>query len=113
MEVAWSQPYEEGTMHPGRFLAILGLILMTADRSAAQDYDLQLRNDRNAFKNTTDWIYDDLAGLKLDPREMAKIERLEPGSTADRAGSKPGDEIMSMDGQPLLSIADLQWVLSS
>jgi S1-C subfamily serine protease len=51
------------------------------------------------------------AGLKLDPRAMAKIERVEPGSTADLAGFKAGDEIVSMDGQPLLSIADLQWVL--
>jgi hypothetical protein len=66
MEVLWSQPYEEGKMQPGRFLAILGLILMAPNRSAVQDYDLQLRNDRNAFKNTTVWIYDDLAaGIRV------------------------------------------------
>src|SRR4051794_14922618 len=50
-------------------------------------------------------------GLKLDPREMAKIERVAPGSIAERAGLRDGDDIMALAGQPLLSIADLQWVL--
>jgi hypothetical protein len=50
-------------------------------------------------------------GLKLDPREMAKIVRVQPRSPAERAGFKPGDEIAALGGQPLLSIADVQWVL--
>jgi hypothetical protein len=50
-------------------------------------------------------------GLKLDPKEMATIERVETGSPAGRAGFRPGDEIVALCGQPLLSIADVQWVL--
>lgn len=50
-------------------------------------------------------------GLKLDPEEMARVERVAPGSVADRAGIKKGDDIVSAERQPLLSIADLQWVL--
>jgi hypothetical protein len=50
-------------------------------------------------------------GLKLDPTAPARVVRVEPDSIADRAGLKPGDELESLDGQPLLSIADLQWVL--
>ncbi|MFO0889700.1 MAG: Trx7/PDZ domain-containing (seleno)protein [Isosphaeraceae bacterium] len=50
-------------------------------------------------------------GLKMDPTAMATVTRVEPGSPADRAGLRPGDEITAMAGQPLLSIADLQWVL--
>jgi serine protease Do len=50
-------------------------------------------------------------GLSMDPREMARVDRVAAGSAADRAGIRPGDEIATLDGQPLLSIADLQWVL--
>jgi len=50
-------------------------------------------------------------GLKMDPKAMATIERVAPGSTAERDGFQPGDEITTLAGQPLLSIADLQWVL--
>jgi serine protease Do len=50
-------------------------------------------------------------GLKMDPRATAKVERVAPGSIADRSGLRPGDEIASLAGQPPLSIADLQWVL--
>ena len=50
-------------------------------------------------------------GLKMDPKEMATVERVTPGSIAGRAGLKAGDEIVTLAGQPLLSIADLQWVL--
>jgi serine protease Do len=50
-------------------------------------------------------------GLKLDPASIAKVERVSPNSPADKAGVKPGDEFVSLAGQPLLSIADVQWVL--
>jgi hypothetical protein len=50
-------------------------------------------------------------GLKLDPTEMATVERVTSESIAGRAGLKVGDEIVTLAGQPLLSIADLQWVL--
>jgi S1-C subfamily serine protease len=50
-------------------------------------------------------------GLKLDPREMAKIERVQSGSAAERAGFRPRDDIVALGGQSLLSIADVQWVL--
>ena len=50
-------------------------------------------------------------GLTMDPKEMATVERVAPGSSAERDGLRPGDAIVSLAGQPLLSIADLQWVL--
>jgi hypothetical protein len=53
----------------------------------------------------------EVVGLKFDPEEMAKVERVAPGSSAERVGFRPGDEIVSLDGQLLLSIADVQWVL--
>lgn len=53
----------------------------------------------------------EVLGLKLDPKAKVKIDRVTPGSPADEAGLRVGDEIETLDGQPLLSIADLQWVL--
>jgi hypothetical protein len=53
----------------------------------------------------------DVVGLRLDPAEMAKICQVRAGSAAGRAGLERGDELISLDGQPLLSIADFQWVL--
>ena len=50
-------------------------------------------------------------GLKMDPRAMSKVERVTPSSIAEKAGLRTGDEITTLAGQPLLSIADLQWVL--
>ncbi len=50
-------------------------------------------------------------GLILDPRTRATVARVVAGAYADQAGLKAGDEIQSMNGQPLLSIADVQWVL--
>lgn len=59
------------------------------------------------------WSYPmpDALGLSLDPRERATAARVEAGSAADKAGFRAGDRIRSLDGQPLLSIADAQWAL--
>jgi S1-C subfamily serine protease len=50
-------------------------------------------------------------GLVLDPKEKATVLRVEPRSVAEAAGFAAGDAIRRLDGQPLLSIADVQWVL--
>jgi serine protease Do len=50
-------------------------------------------------------------GLILDPKEMATVLSVEPKSPAESAGFQPGDVIETLNGQPLLSIADVQWVL--
>jgi serine protease Do len=50
-------------------------------------------------------------GLHLDPAERATVKDVDASSAAQRAGFKPGDTILSLEGQPLLSIADVQWVL--
>jgi hypothetical protein len=50
-------------------------------------------------------------GLILDPKERATVLRVDKGSLAERAGFQAGDIIRRLAGQPLLSIADVQWVL--
>ncbi len=50
-------------------------------------------------------------GLVLDPKEKATVLTVEKASDAEKAGFQPGDAILSLAGQPLLSLADVQWVL--
>ncbi len=52
-----------------------------------------------------------ILGLILDPNEMATVKSVTPGSIAAKAGIRAGDQIRSLAGQPLLSMADMQWVL--
>lgn len=50
-------------------------------------------------------------GLTMDPLEAATVKSVALDSPAAKAGLKSGDRISSLNGQPLLSIADMQWVL--
>lgn len=50
-------------------------------------------------------------GLILDPNQRATVKEVRPGTPAAQAGFKAGDVIDSLAGQPLLSIADIQWIL--
>ncbi len=52
-----------------------------------------------------------ILGLILDPKEKAKVHQVAADSSADRDGFRAGDEITMLVGQPMLSIADVQWVL--
>ena len=50
-------------------------------------------------------------GLILDPKEKATVLSVDLGSGAAKAGFQEGDVLRTLAGQPLLSIADVQWVL--
>jgi hypothetical protein len=50
-------------------------------------------------------------GLILDPKERASVLRVDEDSLAAKAGYRAGDVIEKLSGQPLLSLADVQWVL--
>lgn len=50
-------------------------------------------------------------GLILDPKTRATVAKVEAGSLAEAAGFQANDKIVKFGGQPLLSIADAQWVL--
>lgn len=53
----------------------------------------------------------DLLGMDLDPGEKARVRHVAPDSPAAKAGFQDGDDIEQLNGQPILSIADVQWVL--
>jgi hypothetical protein len=72
-----------------------------------------LRANGQAIPDRLLWAYPmpSAVGLKLDPKEIATVVSVDAGSAADKAGFKAGDQIVRMEGQPILSIADVQWVL--
>lgn len=53
----------------------------------------------------------DVVGLTMDLDSRAKVTTVSKGSAAEKAGFKDGDDITTAAGQPILSIADVQWVL--
>ena len=60
------------------------------------------------------WVYPmpEVLGFALDRDEPTKVTRVEPGSAAAQAGLEVGDLVRSLNGQPILSCADVQWVLN-
>lgn len=50
-------------------------------------------------------------GLTLNRDERAQVTGVAPSSPAQAAGFQAGDTISAFEGQPLVSIADVQWVL--
>jgi serine protease Do len=61
------------------------------------------------------WVYPQpgVLGLELSLDHCARVVRVDPGSFAARAGVEPGDDLLTAAGQPLVSIADLQFVLQN
>lgn len=61
------------------------------------------------------WIYPfpapETIGLSLADDGAARIEAIQAGSAAAKAGLQAGDEILELEGQPLISSADVTWVL--
>ena len=71
------------------------------------------REARKTLPDDLLWPYakPDRLGLTLDLNERATVKAVAEDSEAARAGFQVGDRILSLAGQPLLSIADVQWVL--
>jgi hypothetical protein len=63
--------------------------------------------------DTALWTYPmpNVLGLELDVNERATVKVVAPGSPAAKGGFLAGDEILTLAGQPIISLADVQWVL--
>src|SRR6185436_951349 len=57
------------------------------------------------------WPMPSVIGFSLDPKTRGIVREVAEGSSADKAGLKVGDELVALEGQSVLSIADVQWVL--
>ncbi|HVE40588.1 MAG TPA: Trx7/PDZ domain-containing (seleno)protein [Planctomycetota bacterium] len=74
-----------------------------------------LRGSKQPIPDTLLWPYPmpDLVGLSLDLKERATVKAVATGSPAEKGGFKAGDSIRKLNGQPILSVADVQWVLQT
>ena len=52
-----------------------------------------------------------ILGLIMDPTKAATVKQVEEGSLASEAGFQAGDRLVSLENQPLVSVADMQWIL--
>ena len=50
-------------------------------------------------------------GLDFDPTFRTRLRNVPEGSPAFKAGLRAGDDIETADGEPMISIADVQWAL--
>ncbi len=74
---------------------------------------LLVRSSRQAVADKVIYPYPNpkIFGLILDPQEKAKVRTVVAGSSAEQDDFRDGDEIVTLANQPMLSIADMQWVL--
>ena len=59
------------------------------------------------------WRYPlpDNLGIQVDPKDGQVVGKVQPRSPAAIAGVRPSQRILRANGQPIISIAELQWVL--
>ena len=70
--------------------------------------------DQGTFSTGDLWVYPlpENIGLQIEVDEGNLIATIEPSSAAALADLQAGDRIQTANGQPVISIADLQWVLN-
>jgi serine protease Do len=63
----------------------------------------------------TEWVFTyphpKIFGMIMDPKKATTIKSVTDHSLAHEAGFKAGDQLINLQGQPLLSVADIQWIL--
>ncbi len=77
----------------------------------AERIELHKKKQKISEEEFYPWPMPTVAGFSMDARERARVISVTPNSAAAKAGLKPGDDLISLNGQPLVSIADVQHVL--
>jgi S1-C subfamily serine protease len=74
---------------------------------------LRLKWQKKRLTAADIWAYPlpESIGLKMDVDDGLRVSVVASDSPAGRAGVVAGDELVSLDGQRLISQADIQWVL--
>ena len=74
---------------------------------------LTMRQAGEMVPDPTLWSFPKPAilGLEFDYSRRARLQSVVEGSAAQRAGFLIGDDIETIDGQPIISVADVQWAL--
>ena len=121
------QPVETKYKRPDDFPSLRGKFVKDLDYAGAVTKSCmhchQVRDaERQIYRDAGQPIPDRLLfpnplpetiGLSLDPRRRATISAVAAGSLAEQAEFQAGDEITELDGQAIVSPADVQWVLQN
>lgn len=78
-----------------------------------RDSLLRHKWEQRQLKATDLFVYPlpEQIGLKMDPEDCLVVNRVDDDSPAAKAGLQAGDRIVRINGSPLLSQADIQWLL--
>jgi hypothetical protein len=78
-----------------------------------KEFALRAKWEQGRLKGEDVWVYPqpDQIGLAMDIEDGLKVKSVAADSPAGKAGFAAGDEVVAMGGQPLVSTADIQWVL--
>jgi len=77
----------------------------------AERQDMRLKKERITDEVMFPWPMPTVVGMTMSPKEIAKVTAVAPGSAAAKAGIIAGDDVVILAGQPVVSIADIQFVL--
>jgi hypothetical protein len=70
-------------------------------------------NDKFTPKLLYPYPLPDTIGMRLSPDHAARVLSVEADSPAAKIDIRPGDEIVRMEGQAIVSPADVQWILEN
>ena len=94
------------------------LMLPTSERNCIHCHNIydgwhNTAYDEGTFNQDVLWVYPlpDNIGMSIEVDSGVIVEKVAMGTPAKKAGILAGDTIREMDGQPIISIADMQWVL--
>jgi hypothetical protein len=78
-----------------------------------KEYALRAKWEQGKLSPADLWVYPlpENIGLSTDLDDGLLITAVRPGSPAAAAGIAAGDQLVSILGQPLISLADIQWAL--
>jgi len=78
-----------------------------------KEYAMRAKWEADKLTGEDLWVYPmpQRIGLTLDVKDGLVVEEVREGSPAAEAGLVRGDYLVSLGGQPLVSTADVQWVL--
>ena len=80
-----------------------------------KEFALRAKWEEGRLSRDDLWVYPmpEQIGLVIDDNDGRAVKRVIEGSPAATSGIKAGDEVLSVGGQPIVSVADMQWALNS